>query len=615
MANADSLNVGQPAATAAPVRVAHLLAEPRLFTANFTSIRHAEGPPRERREDTSDLTECQIDAPYTLRRMSPDRLSLRPQDLKQVLNRYLERLREHREVLNRLNVYPVPDGDTGTNMTLTVEAVVAEVESAESMEEVAAALAHGALMGAQGNSGIILSQILRGLADAFRNAVDLGTAHLVDALDRASVAAYKAVGRPVEGTILTVLREAAEAAQDADTPEGEDLAELLRRVYRRAEVSLRNTPELLPVLKEAGVVDAGAAGFLLLLVAFLEEVTGAEVQLPDAVFSAAAVPLAPPNDPAGPSIADLRYEVMYLLRADDESTGDRLRDGWSELGESVVVVGGDGIWNCHIHTDDIGPTIEAGIALGRPERIKITDLLDQAADEAYHQEAGFGPLAEFAKAEVGVVPVAIGDGVIELFRDAGAQGMVMGGQTMNPSVRDMLDVVDRVVADDVIVLPNNKNIVPVAEQLDALTTKRVHVVPTRSVPEGLAAMFAYLPGGDPASIAAAMAAAVEDVTAGEVTRAIRDATTPAGSIREGDWLGIVSGEVRVIASECAEAASGVLEAIIGETSEVITIVTGVEAVEAVTQSITSRLGEDHADVAVDVVYGGQPLYPYLFGVE
>ncbi len=182
MTNADPLNIGQPPATAAPVRVAHLLAEPRLFTAYFTSIRHAEGPPRERREDNSDLTECQIDAPYTLRWMSSNRLSLRPQDLKQVLNRYLERLRENREALNRLNVYPVPDGDTGTNMTLTVEAVVAEVEAAESMDEVAAALAHGALMGAQGNSGIILSQILRGLADAFRNAVDLGTAQLADAL-------------------------------------------------------------------------------------------------------------------------------------------------------------------------------------------------------------------------------------------------------------------------------------------------------------------------------------------------------------------------------------------------------------------------------------------------
>ena len=616
MTNADPLNIGQPAATAAPVRVADLLAEPRLFTAYFTSIRHAEGPPRERREDNSDLTECQIGAPYTLRRMSANRLSLRPQDLKQVLNRYLERLREYREALNRLNVYPVPDGDTGTNMTLTVEAVVAEIEAAESMDEVASALAHGALMGAQGNSGIILSQILRGLADAFRDEVDLGTAQLVDALDRASAAAYRAVGKPVEGTILTVLREAAEAAQDADTPEGEDLAELLHRVYRRAEASLRNTPELLPVLKEAGVVDAGGAGFLLLLVAFLEEVTGTEVPLPPAIFSVSAVRLAPPsNSEEKTSIADLRYEVMYLLRADDDSTGDRLRESWSELGESVVVVGGGGIWNCHIHTDDIGPTIEAGIALGRPERIKITDLLDQAADEAFHQEAGFGPLAEFANAEVGVVSVAVGDGVIELFRDAGAQGMVIGGQTMNPSVRDMLDVVDRVVAADVIVLPNNRNIIPVAEQLDALTTKRVHVVPTRSVPEGLAAMFAYLPGGDPGSTAAAMAAAVEDVTAGEVTQAVRDAATPAGPIREGDWLGIVSGDVRVITSECGEAAYGVLEAIIGESSEVITIVTGIEADEAVTDSITSRLCEKHADVAVDVVYGGQPLYPYLFGVE
>ena len=416
--------------------------------------------------------------------------------------------------------------------------------------------------------------------------------------------------------MLTVLREAAEAAQNADIAEGEDLAELLHRVYRSAEVSLRNTPELLPVLKEAGVVDAGGAGFLLLLVAFLEEVTGTEVPLPRAVFAAGPARLAPPGDSAeGASIADLRYEVMYLLRADDESAGDRLRDGWSELGESVVVVGGDGIWNCHIHTDEIGPTSEAGIALGRPERIKITDLLDQAADEAFHGEAGFGPLVEFADAEVGVVPVAVGDGVIGLFRDAGAQGMVIGGQTMNPSVRDMLEVVDGVAATDVIVLPNNRNILPVAQQLDALSTKRVHVVPTRSVPEGLAAMFAYLPGGDPELTAAAMTAVVEDVTAGEVTQAVRDATTPAGAVREGDRLGIVSGDVRVIASECAEAASGVLEEIIGETSEVITIVTGIGADEAVTDSITSRLGENHGDVAVDVVYGGQPLYPYLFGVE
>jgi uncharacterized protein len=548
--------------------------------------------------------------------MPQNRLILRPQDLKQVLTRYLGRLQQYREALNRLNVYPVPDGDTGTNMTLTVEAVVAEVEAAESMEEVASALAHGALMGAQGNSGIILSQILRGLADAFRSAVDLGTAHLVDALDRASEAAYKSVGRPVEGTILTVLREAAAAARDTETPEGEDLAELLHRVYRRAEISLRNTPELLPVLKEAGVVDAGGAGFLLLLVAFLEEVTGTDVPLPEAIFAAAAVHLVPRPEPTEVStIADLRYEVMYLLYADDEDTGDRLRAAWAELGDSVVVVGGGGTWNCHVHTDEIGPAIEAGIALGRPERIKITDLLDQAAEEAFHREQTFEPLSEFATADVGVVAIAVGDGVVDLFRDAGAQGVVVGGQTMNPSVRDVLEVVDAVAASDVIVLPNNKNIVPVAQQLDALTTKRVHVIPTRSVPEGFSAMLAYLPGGDPQATVAAMVAAMDDVTAGEVTRAVRDATTPAGAITEGDWLGIVDGDVRVVADDCLGASNAVLDEMLGSDSEVLTVVTGVEAGPEITAAMGSRLAEKYPELAITFVEGGQPLYPYLFGVE
>jgi DAK2 domain fusion protein YloV len=551
--------------------------------------------------------------------MSPNRLILRPQDLKAVLTRYLDRLVQYREALNRLNVYPVPDGDTGTNMTLTVESVVAEVETAESMEEVATALAHGALMGAQGNSGIILSQILRGLADAFRDASDVGTTHLVDALDRASEAAYRAVGKPVEGTILTVLREAAEAARETETPEGEDLAGLLNRVYLRAAASLRNTPELLPVLKEAGVVDAGGAGFLLLLVAFLEEVTGADVPLPDAIFAAAAAHLVVPSEGdlhgSGDSIADLRYEVMFLLHSESGSTGADLLDSWSDLGDSIVVVGGDGVWNCHIHTDDPGPAIEAGIALGRPERIRITDLLEQAAEEAHHRASVYSPLPEFADAEVGVVPVAVGDGVVALFRDAGAQGVVVGGQTMNPSVRDVLDAVENVAADSVIVLPNNKNIIPVAEQLDALTTKRVSVVPTRSIPEGLGAMFAYLPGGDVDALAAAMSAAAGEVVAGEVTRAVRDATTPIGAIAEGDWLGIVSGEVAVIAGECLDASTAVLDAILGPDSELVTVVVGADGDDETTQAIVSHVETEHPDVAVDVVTGAQPLYPYLFGAE
>lgn len=543
--------------------------------------------------------------------MTSQRLLLRAQDLKRVMQRYLDRLRQHREALNRLNVYPVPDGDTGTNMTLTVESVVAEVGGAEDMGQLATAIAHGSLMGAQGNSGIILSQILRGLADAFREEPSVGTAQLVDALDRASVAAYKAVGRPVEGTILTVLREAADAAAETQTPEGESLADFLGRVYRRAQESLERTPELLPVLKEAGVVDAGGAGFLLLLVAFLEEVTGEDVVLPEEIFAAAAAQLIGSSEE--PSVADLRYEVMFLLHSDDPTAGDRLRSSWAEVGDSIVVVGGEGTWNCHVHTDAIGPAVEAGVALGRPERIKVTDLLDQAADEAHHREARFAPLPGFAEAPVGVVAVAFGPGIVELFRQAGVQGVVIGGQTMNPSVRDVLEVVDAVAAGSVIVLPNNKNIVPVAEQLDLLTTKSVHVVPTRSIPEGLSAMLAYHPEAELAATLAAMIRAANACGWGEVTQAVRDATTPIGTVTEGDWLGIVDGAVSVIAPDVTAAAEGVLEALARDDAELVTVFVGGDADTGSTDAIIAHIGS--LGLASSVVAGGQPLYPYLFGVE
>ena len=553
-----------------------------------------------------------IRPPYSGGTVPTPHLLLKAQDLKRVMQRYLDRLRQYKEALNRLNVYPVPDGDTGTNMTLTVESVMAAAGAAESMDQLASAIAHGSLMGAQGNSGIILSQILRGLADAFRDESSVGTAQLVDALDRASIAADKAVGRPVEGTILTVLREAAVAAAETQTPEGESLADFLERVYRRAQASLVNTPELLPVLKEAGVVDAGGAGFLLLLVAFLEEVTGEDVTLPEAIFAAATARLVPAVDEAH-TIADLRYEVMFLLHSADEAAGDSLRDAWASIGESIVVVGGGGVWNCHIHTDAIGPAIETGIAFGTPERIKITDLAEQAADEAHHREAAFEPLAPFAAARVGVVAVASGPGIVALFREAGVQGVVVGGQTLNPSVRDLLGVVEDVVADSVIVLPNNKNIVAVAEQLDALTAKSVVVVPTRSMPEGLAAMLAYLPDADVTTTVAAMRRAGDACAWGEVTQAVRDAATPAGPIIEGDWLGIVDGDVSVVASGAAEAAVGVLDALADTDAELVTVFVGNGAETEVTRLIVEHI--EGAGLVASVVSGGQPLYPYLFGVE
>ena len=564
-------------------------------------------------EDTSTERGRQIAVRIVVPPMTTQRLLLKAQDLKRVMQRYLDRLRQYREALNRLNVYPVPDGDTGTNMTLTVESVVEAAGGAESMDQLASAIAHGSLMGAQGNSGIILSQILRGLADAFRNEPSVGTAQLVDALDRAATAAYRAVGRPVEGTILTVLREAAAAASEAQTPEGESLAEFLERVYRRAQESLENTPELLPVLKEAGVVDAGGAGFLLLLVAFLEEVTGEDVVLPEAIFAAATAQLIAPAESGAHSVADLRYEVMFLLRSDEPSAGDRLRDSWAPLGDSIVVVGDGGTWNCHIHTDAIGPSIEAGIAVGRPDRIKITDLLEQAADEAHHRSASFEALPGFAEAPVGVVAIASGPGIVALFRDAGVQGVVVGGQTMNPSVRDVLTVVEDVAADDVIVLPNNKNIVGVAQQLDALTTKSVSVVPTRSMPEGLAAMLAYLPSKDVATTVAAMQRAADDCGWGEVTQAVRDAVTPAGVIRQGDWLGIVDGEVSVIAPGLTQAAVGVLDGLVEDDAEIVTVFVGSGADDDATKAILEHI--EALGFESTVVSGGQALYPYLFGVE
>ncbi|MDX1689522.1 MAG: DAK2 domain-containing protein [Acidimicrobiia bacterium] len=539
---------------------------------------------------------------------------LQPDQLKEILQRYLQRLREHRDALDRLNVYPVPDGDTGTNMTLTVEAVVDEVEDAATMAEFAAGLAHGSLMGAQGNSGIILSQILRGLADAFGGHSSIGVTQLVEALEGASAAAYRAVGTPVEGTILTVLREAAEAARATGSPEGVGLADFLRRVYDRAEATLRRTPELLPVLREAGVVDAGGAGFLLLLGAFLEVVTGEEVIAPEVLAAAVDATVAIEGD-ATPDVADLRYEVMFLLASEDPGAGDRLRDAWAAVGDSIVVVGGQGTWNCHVHTDAIGPTIEAGIAFGTPSRIKVTDLLDQAADEAVHR-SGFAPLAAFADAPLGVVAVAIGDGLAAVFRDAGVQGLARGGQTANPSVRDLLAVVDGVAATEVVVLPNNENIVPVAQQLDALSTKRVHVVPSTSVPEGIAAMFAYDPHGDPATVTAAMATAAAECRSGELTRAVRDAVTPVGEIATGDWLAVVDGDVTTIVREgLAAAVEALLVELVDGDAELVTIVLGADAEDEATDRAVSWLSEHRPDAELQVLEGGQPLYPYLVGVE
>lgn len=544
-------------------------------------------------------------------------MPLDSEGLKRIMGRYHERLTSYRDAINRLNVYPVPDGDTGTNMSLTMGTVVDAVRPATSMKEVAEAISHGSLMGARGNSGIILSQILRGLADAFKPVDQVEVRHLIEAFDRAADAAYRAVLRPVEGTILTVLREAAEAARHGGTT-GTDLEGLATSVYRQATQALERTPELLPVLKQAGVVDAGGAGFLLLLAALAEEVTGKEATLPEDLLKAE------PEDVL--VTTSLRYEVMFFLTAPEEEMAT-MRSLWAELGDSIVVVGGEGDWNCHIHTDDIGAAIEAGTNAGRLSRIRVTDLaVDRGPPSAtlhlgsspHSEQAGgtYRPKPEYEYAEIGVIPVVAGDGLVATFRDLGAQAVVAGGQSMNPSTADLLDAVDSAPALTVVLLPNNKNIIPVAEQVDLLTPKHVLIVPTRSIPQGLAAMVAYRSeDSDPHRLVEDMTAAAASVTTGEVTQAVRDAVIDLGVIKAGEWLGLAEGEIAVIDPNLYRAAVRLLAQVVPEETEVVTVITGNGSEPAVTKALEAWLSESRPLTEVQIVSGGQPLYAYLISAE
>jgi len=560
-------------------------------------------------------------------------------DLRRVVVTYRDVLHAHAPAINRLNVYPVPDGDTGTNMSRTLDAVVDELaEVPDELGPLCAAIGHGSLMGARGNSGVILSQVLRGLTAVLRDAGEVTAGTVAAALEAASRAADQAVLRPIEGTILTVVREAGSAAARA-AADGADLVSVLRAARAAGGEALARTPELLPVLAEAGVVDAGGAGFLLLLDASLHVVAGDELPQAEEVaadalpaFGQGTSPAAPTAEPGGrggeAGVADLRYEVMYLLDLDDARIGE-FKAGWGAIGGSIVVVGGEGLWNCHVHTDDIGAAVEVALDLGgRPRRIRVTDLHEEVAEEHAQREASLAapePGGRERRAAVSsslppvataVVAVASGDGLCELFGQLGVQGVVTGGQTLNPSTAELLAAVEAVNSRAVVVLPNNGNIVPVAGQLDALTSKSVLVVPTRSMPEGLAALVVYDPEASPAANLDAMTAAAESVATGEVTQAVRDTGSDAGPVAAGDWIGLVRGDgVVAVAGDPVEASVALLDRLVTPEREIVTVVTGADATGADIARVRAWLAERRPDVDVEVHHGGQPLYPFLFGVE
>lgn len=550
------------------------------------------------------------------------------EQLRSVVVTFRDAMKSHQASINRLNVYPVPDGDTGTNMARTLDAVVAELSTASpDMAATCQAIGHGSLMGARGNSGVILSQILRGLSSSVALAGDSGASasQLVDALTKAAAAAYEAVLKPIEGTILTVVRESAEGAQEVAN--SGDVVAVITAARTRGRDALSRTPDMLPVLKDAGVVDAGGAGFLLLLDSFL--------------FVLAGEPLPEPDESAGPSaeqldavakrqqddgtvdVSELRYEVMFLLDLDD-SRASEFKSAWGTIGDSIVVVGGDGLYNCHIHTNDIGAAIEAPLLLnGRPRNIRVTDLFEEVADEHAAREAELGAPVQartntpsLPPVTCAVVAVASGDGLAELFGQLGVHGVISGGQTLNPSTAELLAAVEHMNARQVVILPNNKNIIPVAQQIDALTTKDVRVVPTCSMPEALAALVSYDPEASAESNARSMSVAAEAVATGEITQAVRDTNTDAGKVTEGDWIGLVRGDGIVsIAGTMVGSATQLLDHLIDDARELLTIVTGDGSTTAATDQITAWVTENRPDVAVEVHVGGQPLYPYLFGVE
>jgi DAK2 domain fusion protein YloV len=557
-------------------------------------------------------------------------------DLRAVMGGYRDALRQHQTDINRLNVYPVPDGDTGTNMALTLEAVVSELEGVEAgapLPDVCKAIGHGSLMGARGNSGVILSQLLRGMSERIAPAGDAGVGPqlLVEALGHAAELARRAVVRPVEGTILTVASAAAAGAADAaETGDTAGLVGVVEGAKAQAADALARTPEMLPVLAQAGVVDAGGAGFLLLLDAFLLVLDGRPLPEPSGVDAPDLSALnggwgteGGAGEGAGDgahAVGDLRYEVMYLLSAPDDSI-EAFKDVWAGIGDSIVVVGGDGLWNCHIHTNDIGAAVEAGVLAGKPERIRVTDLDEQVEEERWVREAagspGAGPSVEGVGPvpTTGVVAVVSGDGIGRIFRSLGVHHQVVGGQTMNPATADLVKAVEAVPSDEVVILPNNKNIRPVAEQVDALCSKTVRVVATGSIVEGFAALLAYDPAAGADANVASMTESAARVVPAEVTRAVRDSLTDAGEVREGDFIGISRDGVVAIADNPVVCTRLLLSRLLEPMHELVTLIEGEGARVADTRRIEEWLSEEHPDVSLEVHQGGQPLYPYLLGIE
>ena len=518
-----------------------------------------------------------------------------------------EGLAAARGEIDDLNVYPVPDGDTGTNLLLTMEAVErAVLAAAGDMAATTRAMAHGALMGARGNSGIILAQLLRGLAEVLGAAETCTAAEVQRALTRAAALCYAAVAVPVEGTLLTVARESAEAAAALGAT---DLGSVVAEARAAAVRSLARTPDLLPQLKAAGVVDAGGRGLCVLLDA-LEQVVSGSVSGP------VAAQLLVPRDRS--SLTSSRevgstayaYEVQFLLRAATDEAVEVMTGVLAVLGDSLVVVGGDGLHNVHVHVNDVGAAIEAGVEAGRPFRITVTHFADQVAGER-------PPVTTVRRVARAVVAVAPGSGLVALYEQAGAL-VVAGGPCANPSTEQLLEAVRASAAAEVVLLPNDANVLAVASAAAAAARDEgfsVAVVPTRSPVQGLAALAVADANRPFADDVAAMAEAAGSTRWAEVTTAVRESATMAGICRPGDVLGLLEGDVVLIGTDVEQVGRELLARLLTSGGELVTVVTGAAAPDGVADRLLTWLEHAHPTVEGLGYAGAQPHYPLLLGVE
>lgn len=543
-----------------------------------------------------------------------------------------DRLNKNAEFINSLNVFPVPDGDTGTNMSLSFASgskYVSESTSAN-VGDLAQALAKGLLMGARGNSGVILSQVFRGFAKSVSNKKELTPQDLAQALQGGVETAYKAVMKPQEGTILTVARKSAEAAKKV-AKDGGDIVAVMKDTYEAAEAALKTTPDLLPVLKEVGVVDSGGQGLTFVYQGFYDALSGNvrddEVHKPSPVEMDEMVSAEHHKSAQGKlNTEDIKYgyctEIMVRLGAgrlvEKKFDYDEFRGYLAEIGDSLLVIADDEVVKVHVHTEHPGMVLSYGQKFGSLIKVKVDNMrlqhetiLEKDEEEEREEEISENEIS----GDYGIIAIASGEGVAEIFKNLGATYVLSGGQTMNPSTQDIVDAISKTKKDKVIILPNNKNIFLAADQAAEVCDVDAVVVPSKTIAQGMAAMLGFSKDADLEENKEAMTDELDTVISGQVTIAVRDTTIEGREIKKDDYMGIVDGNIVVTNPDRKEAAIEMVKDMLDEDSEVVTIIYGEDGNKEEAEAIETAVSELDEDLEIEIHEGNQPVYPYLISVE